>query len=86
MSFNVSLLKTFTGCVVNLILSYMKKTRMFIYITKVFIKKCQVNVYTKEGIFYFILQMRLSDLISVLLGEITLKHCMSFKCKYKREL
>lgn len=49
--FIVLLLKTFTGCVVNLILSYMKKIRMFINITKVFIKKCQVDVYTKEGIF-----------------------------------
>lgn len=33
--------------------------------------------------FLFLLQMRLSDLISVLLGVITFKHCMGFKCKYK---
>lgn len=62
---------------------------MFIYFTNVFIEKSQVDtryMYNAKRNFYFLLQMRLSDLISVLLGVITFKHCMGFKCKYKREL
>lgn len=58
---------------------------MLIYITNVFIKKSQVDIYAIEGfLFHFANATFRSD--KCVIGVMTFKHCMGFKCKYKSEL